>query len=229
MKGNGEKRSDAGFSATMVNQCPLQTILKSELDYVESPADYHARWRGEGVHAMAEVHGAYPGIIQEQRIRKTINVLGVDLSLSGKPDWWDTQLRHLDDWKSSKKCPTSPYDDHKRQLNIYSWLIHGGTWDSTGEVSTDLVESASIVYIDPDRSVTVPVDLWSDDAIESMLVRRLEPYVSYQMTGTLPAGIGVDGPEAWKRRYCPFRGTGRCCGDEGVSDGEVREATTESC
>lgn len=74
MTKSDKQREGAGYSATTLLQCPTLTILKDTHDYAESPANYHARWRGTGVHAMAEVGGPYEGVIQERRIRKPIRI-----------------------------------------------------------------------------------------------------------------------------------------------------------
>ena len=213
MAKNTEKRSSAGISATTILQCPRQTIMKEEIDYYEAPSEYHARWRGTGVHAMAEADGPYPGVIQEIRIRKTITVDGIDIEITGQPDWYDTTSNHLDDWKSTGKCPTKPYDDHKAQVNIYAWLIDGGTWDN-GEKSDTIVESASIVYIDPSRSLIHPIDLWSSGATDAFIRRKIEPLVRHRKHGVYPTVADLASSDKWKIRYCPFSGTGHCCGDE---------------
>jgi hypothetical protein len=222
MRSNEGNREGAGLSATMILQCPMQTILKETEDYYESPADYHARWRGTGVHAMAEVDGPYEDVIQEERIRKNVTVLGETITVSGKPDWFDTRHNHLDDWKSTKKCPSAPYDDHIAQINIYAWLIDGGSWDKRGKLS-NTVESASIVYIDPDRSVIREVELWTTEATEAMIVRKIEPLVLYRRDGILPDGIGPSGSDSWKRRFCTFKGTGKCCADRETTNGNEAE------
>lgn len=224
MRGNEGKRNGTGLSATTILQCPVQTILKADVDYFESPADYHARWRGTGVHAMAEVGGPYDGVVQERRIRKTVDVLGEPIEITGQPDWYDERFKHLDDWKSSKKCPAAPYDDHVAQVNIYAWLIDGGVWD-TGELSSGYVESASIVYIDPDRSVIRPVELWTTEATEALIIRLVEPIVRYRKDGTIPVGILPGAKDSWKRKFCPFKGTGRCCADRETMDHGNEEVT----
>jgi hypothetical protein len=232
MAKNEGSRVGAGWSATTILQCPLQTILKEEEDYYESPADYHARWRGTGVHAMAEVGGPYEGVIQGRRIRKFVYVGDEPVMVTGKPDWFDARYNHLDDWKSTKKCPSAPYDDHIAQVNIYAWLIDGGMWDGGADSygvpfpqfkSTDVVETASIIYIDPDRSVIRAVELWTTEATEAMIQRKLEPLVRYRQTGELPAGIRDSGPDSWKRRFCPFKGTGKCCADREATNGNGTE------
>lgn len=212
MAKNGEKRANAGLSATTILDCPVQAILKETNDYHEAPSEYHARWRGIGVHAMAEHDGPYDGIRQETRIRKTLLVGDTEVEISGQPDWFDEELLHLDDWKSSKACPASPYEDHRSQVNIYAWLIDGGTWDN-GEISDKVVQSASIVYIDPERSVIHDVELWSTEAIEAFLIRRIEPIVSFRKTGKMPE-FTLPKQDAWKKRFCLFRGTGQCCADK---------------
>jgi hypothetical protein len=212
MAKNEASREGAGWSATTILGCARQNVLKLTEPYHESPAEYHARWRGEGVHLMAEQHGPYDGVVQEVRISKSIDVDGELFTITGKPDWYDVVNRHLDDWKSTKVCPKVVYDDHKYQVNIYAWLIDGGTW-STGEISDVTPDTASIIYIDPSRSVTLEVELWSTDAVEALIRRKLAPVKRYQDTGELPEGVADKGPEAWRHRFCPFRGTGKCCGD----------------
>lgn len=211
MSKNKEKRKGAGLSATIILKCPTQMIVEQDVDFFESPAEYHARWRGIGVHAMAEADGPYDGVIQETRIRKSINVDGTEIEITGQPDWFDTNTNHLDDWKSTSVCPSKPYDDHEKQLNIYAWLIDGGVWDG-GEISDYVVDTASIVYIDPKRSVIHPVVLWRSDVVEDMIRQRLSHYVHYLNTGEiLPYELRPE--KVWKKRFCTFRGTGRCCSD----------------
>lgn len=198
----------------MLNACARQVIYKIEQDYVEAPAEYHARWRGEGVHAMAEHGGPFPGVIQERRIRKQF-VLddGFVFDITGQPDWWDVDHRHISDWKSTKVAPNEPYEDHDRQVNVYAWLLDGGTWDDTGEVNTVTALTADITYIDPMRSRIIPIPLWTDDAITRMLQRKLQPFADHRRSGTVPEAIPFGSEEFWKTRYCPFFGTESCCGD----------------
>ena len=217
MAKNEGGRSNAGISATTISQCPRLTILKSDEDFFEAPSEYHARWRGTGVHAMAEKDGPYDGVIQELRIRKTITILGMEVTISGQPDWYDTIYHHLDDWKSTAQCPLKVYPDHQLQVNIYAWLIDGGVWDN-GEPSNDIVETASIVYIDPKRSVSLDVDLWSSEAVEKEIVKRMEPVIAYRLGGELPGPQYLSKKDGWRKKFCPFSGSGLCC-----SDNEERE------
>lgn len=218
-----ESREGAGISATGLLGCPRQYCLQSTEPYYESPADYHARWRGTGVHAMAEAYGPYPGVIQERRIRLVIATPSGEAELTGKPDWFDANRGYLEDWKSTKKAPSKPYDDHEAQVNIYAMLIEEGIFDDmlnlvTGYTGPDgyafKVNEAAIRYIDADRSVAIPVTLWSEDYTRSFVERKMEPIVKFLKTGELPEGIAHDKDLAWKTKYCAFRGTGKCCGDQ---------------
>lgn len=214
MSTNDAKRTGIVYSPTIINSCPRQTILKRQHNYYETPADYYARWHGEGVHAMIEKHGPFPGVIQERRISKTFTDPETQQSVvvSGQPDWWDAPHRHLADWKKTKKAPSQPYDDHERQINIYAWLLDGGTWED-GTISEEGPLTAEIVYLEPGRTRIVPVLLWTPEATRRMMSRRMGQYLRYEESGEIPVGLDLDGPEAWKARYCPFRGTGQCCAD----------------
>lgn len=216
-----ESREGAGISATALLGCPRQYCLQTTEPYHESPADYHARWRGTGVHAMAESYGPYPGVIQERRIRLVVETPAGTAELTGKPDWYDANRAYLEDWKSTKKAPSAPYDDHIAQVNTYAHLIQNGAFDDgiresmpDREEATDFkVNSAAIRYVDPDRSVALPVELWHDSYTARFIRSRMTPLVHFLATDELPHGIATDAAQGWKTRYCVFRGTGMCCAD----------------
>lgn len=214
MATNDEKRAGISISPSILNACPRQVVLKGYEQYHEAPSDYYARWSGDGVHAMIERHGPYEGIIQEKRIKKMFfdPETGNNAFISGQMDWWDYEHRHLADWKKTNKAPTTPYDDHERQVNIYAWLLDGGVWED-GTVSEYGPETAEIIYLEPKRCRIVPVMLWSHEAVERMIASRLIPFVEHLRTKELPVGLDKDGPDYWKAQYCPFRGTGKCCAD----------------
>jgi hypothetical protein len=216
-------REGAGISATALCGCPRQWCLAATTDYHESPADYHARWRGTGVHAMAEAYGPYPGVIQERRIRLAVSTPEGVGELTGKPDWYDADRKYVEDWKSTRTAPKAPYADHIAQVNIYAYLIEKGVYDpynDPGGMHDPLdayyplhVETAAIRYIDPDRAPCIPVELWSNDNIERFIRSKMAPLVRFQKTGELPTGYTAKSENWWKTRYCTHRGTGLCCGD----------------
>lgn len=218
MAGKEASREGAGISTTTLQDCPRKFCLAKTEPYFESPADYHARWRGTGVHAMALSYGPYPGVIQERRIRLVVATESGEAELTGTPDWYNAETQYLEDWKSTKVVPNAPYDDHKAQVNIYAMLIEDGKYDALDPVLPPWkprfkVKSAAIRYIDPDRSVAIPVDLWSEEYTRNYVRGKMEPLIKFQGTGELPEGIANDPESGWKSRFCIFRGTGKCCAD----------------
>ena len=78
---------------------------------------------------MAESYGPYPGVVQERRIRLTVETPVGVAELTGKPDWYDADRGYVEDWKSTATAPQRPYDDHIAQVNIYALLIENGRYD----------------------------------------------------------------------------------------------------
>lgn len=223
MAGKEQSRENTGISATSLLGCPRQYCLATTKPYYESPANYHARWRGTGTHAMATAYGPYPGVIQERRARLVVSTPAGEAELTGQPDWFNATTHYLEDWKSTVKVPDRVYDDHESQVNIYATLIENGGFDlveddQSGDEPYYLapyrVDTAAIRYIDPSRAVAMPVELWSNDVTMRFIISKMEPIVRFVNTGILPDGIANDKQQGWKSRYCPFRGSGLCCADK---------------
>jgi len=183
---------------------------------------------------MAESYGPYPGVVQERRIRLTVETPVGVAELTGKPDWYDADRGYVEDWKSTATAPQRPYDDHIAQVNIYAFLIEKGRYDPQDRPETCSddgyqpdpddpvktyaplkVHTAAIRYIDHARGPAIPVELWSQRAAEEFIVQHMTPLVRWQQTGELPIGYTRGDKGFWKSSYCPFRGTGKCCADRG--------------
>jgi hypothetical protein len=206
MRANTERRKGIGISSSVLSQCPRQYILQERNDYYESPSDYYPRWRGSFGHYAIEMGGPYPPeILMERRFYRNISVDGVAFELSGQPDWYDSERRHLSDHKFVGYRPKELRPDHDKQINVYSWLLDGASLP---------VDTASVVYMDAKGEVEFDVPLWSTEAVEGYIIRSLRPHIEYAQTGNL-AGVGIaDTPDEWKAKYCPFRhdcNKGRCC------------------
>lgn len=208
MQKNQESRQGVGYSSSVLNGCPRQHILKQNVDYWESPKDFYARWRGSWGHHAVDMTGPYPGIVQEVRFRRNVTVDGVTFDVSGKPDWIDPEEQEIQDHKTIAFIPKAPYDDHKRQINIYAWLVETGECDQPG-IGPYLISRARMHYLAGKNEAFMDVDLWSHDAVEEYVVNRLRPFAAHVLNGTLPGKLGES--EKWKAAYCPFKGSGKCC------------------
>lgn len=224
MQLNSTRRKGIGISSSVLSMCPRQYVLGEANDYYEDPAAYYPKWRGAFGHYAIEMGGPYPGIAQEVRFYRTVNVLGLDFEISGQPDWVDVEHRHIDDSKFVGFRPKEPYKDHEAQINVYHWLMIGGYVKGDyiaypGDYQNPIPENwearaASITYRDTKGEAQYPIGLWSMDAVESYVRRRLEPHARYIKTGNLALLKIEDDVDFWKAKYCPFqdpRNPGRCC------------------
>lgn len=138
-----------------------------------------ASWRGTILHEeMARAVGG--GAIEE---RLEVEIMG--WTLSGQPDHADEVLSQENDTLRDYKFLAmasgfgGPKDEHKRQLNIYRWLI----WRSTGRVINRLV--LNYLYQDwklseslrrmsyPSQHEEFVVPCWSFEEVEEYIKTRL--------------------------------------------------------
>jgi hypothetical protein len=210
MSKESEKRDGIGYSSSTLSQCPRQHVLAARNDYYESPDDYYPRWMGTLGHLAVEASGPYVGISQEVRYHATVSVDGLDVAISGQPDWYDTQAKELDDYKYTAYPPREPRPEHEAQLNVYAWLLENNGLD---------VDTARVIYLHPKnrqtgkRQTTYDVSLWSPEAVERYITAKLLPHVTYLRDGNL-VRLGLPPEDAWKAQFCPFRHScnpGRCC------------------
>lgn len=214
MASNSEERKDAGLSTTMIlDTCPRRVILQQEHDYFESPMDYWARFRGTIGHLMMEEYDeGGEGIVQEVRFSKKIEVLGQEVELTGKMDHVDTKNKVILDYKSVGSINTKPInqgeakEDHTLQLNIYRWLLDGGTRMDTGEEVHYDIERGAIIYFDMKGIRKVGAPLMDLEEVEALIAERLEPFVLYKQTKVLPDMITLEsGKPHWLCQVCPVR------------------------
>ena len=84
--------------------------------------------------------------------------------------------------------PPRPYGSHTAQINIYAWLVADHV----------AVRSAEVVYLDMERMVRVPVELWDPERTEAMVGERLAPLAAAE----LPPALADDAPGKWRCKYC---------------------------
>lgn len=213
MSKNQEERKDAGLSATALLDCARKVILSQEEEFYEKPSAYHARFRGTLTHLLIEEYGSgLEGVVQEQRVRKSLDVDGLQVEITGKPDWIDVNRKLIVDYKSCVSLNRKPInagkpkDGHESQVNIYRWLVAGGINMVTNEVVDYDIELGGILYISMEGSRKVPVRIWSLDETEEFLRDRLRPHLEYKQTKRLPPILSNEkGERSYLCNYCALR------------------------
>jgi hypothetical protein len=205
MQNNAERRAGIGISSSVLALCPRQHVLQERNDYYEDPEKYYQRWRGSFGHYAIEMGGPYPGVVQEVRFYRTMEVDGVSFTISGQPDWIDTTRRRLEDHKFVGWPPKELKPDHEAQVNVYKWLIEDQGYE---------VDSAAVNYLHTKGYIQFEVPLWTTPAVEGYIRRKLVPHARYIKTGNLSLLKIEDEQDKWKGQYCPFQldgNPGRCC------------------
>lgn len=242
MKNNAKRRRGIGISSSVLGMCPRQHVLQERNDYYEDPNSFYQRWRGSFGHYAIEMGGPYPGVVQELRFYREVEVDGVNFEVSGQPDWIDIPRRHLDDHKFVGWPPSEVKPDHEAQINVYKWIIEGGYTgreihtggftpprifkDRPGDGDNPLlpgftIQTAGINYLHTRGYVHFDVPLWTTEAVERYVRRRLAPHAAYIKTGNLALLKIEDEADKWKAKYCPFRNPlnpGRCCMESEVAE-----------
>lgn len=216
MTQNKVERKDAGLSATMLLDCPRRIILQQEEDYQERPSAFWARLRGTLAHLLVERYGEGIGNnIAEVRFRKSIEVDDDVIEISGKPDLILLDHNVIVDYKSNKDVDDDfqpmkngkAKHEHIEQVNIYRWLLAGGTNTETGETVNVEIEKGEIHYFDLMRWLApIEVPIWPLEQTEAMIRKHALPLVRYRKEGKLPAML----TDFWGDRhafcsFCPVR------------------------
>lgn len=216
MTQNAVERKDAGLSATMLLDCPRRVILQQEDDYVERPSAYWPRLRGTLGHLLVERYGTDIGpAIAEVRFTRTLTVDEQEITITGKPDMVLLNHKLIIDYKSNKNVDDDyqpmkagkAKPEHVEQVNIYRWLLAGGTNMDTGEVTSIEIDHAEIHYFDLMRWMApIKVPIWPLAQVEAFLRTKARPLVQYRQNGTLPPIL----TDFWGDRhlfcaYCPVR------------------------
>lgn len=216
MTRNKIERKDAGISATMLLDCPRRVILQQEHDYVEAPSAYWPRLRGTLAHLLVEQYsdGLEPKIA-EIRFKKTITIEGLDFEITGKPDMILPDRKLIIDYKSNKDVDDQyqpmvkgkAKTEHVEQVNIYRWLLAGGTNMDTGETVDIEIDKGEIHYFDLMRwKEPIEVPIWPLDEIDLFLVKRIKPLLEYRLKGQMPPKMtDFFGDRHTWCSFCPLR------------------------
>lgn len=163
--------------------CAKRVQWQRDHPYWMDPRDAYAMFRGQIGHAIIERHHGDEILLSEERLNTEFD----GVTLTGKPDAvLDTERRHLDDYKTTRFIPKSPYDHHIAQLNLYAWLLH--------QAKNLVIGTASIVYLDMAGVARLPAPVWPLSETEAYLRERITLWK--QNTAT---------PVAYECKSCPLK------------------------
>lgn len=144
-----------------------------------------------------------PVLIAEQRFRRTVELDGNEVAVSGQVDMYWPDLGVIADHKdkvyASKKDP--PQASHVWQMSIYAWIIAGDP-TNTYPVPT----KGGIYYQDGKNPVLKRFDLYPLDQVEAFVVGRLREFVGYG-NGVYPDPVRDEDEVKFFCTYCPVRAT----------------------
>lgn len=197
MKNNLVTRANAGWSASTLLSCPRAVALLDTYDYYEP---LHVGWnkaRGTYLHTMLESEMVpNDNIIAEVRVEKYYDGLkGYDpVRITGKPDKVYKKEGVIIDYKSKYRLPTKPDPMHEAQMNIYAWLLDGGTLlhdDGRVEPVNVKIVRGGMLYITwntPEGSQFLKqgYPIWEPAQMNDFLQKRIKPLADWKKTGVLP-------------------------------------------
>jgi len=130
------------FSVTKLISPPQRTWLKTLGEEIRSPYSMFAALMGTAMHSVIETHAdPAQGEIAEQRYYRTINVDGVDVSVSGQVDFIENGC--VSDWKLTSGVQDQAKPDHVKQLQMNGRLA---------ELNGIEVRNVSVIYVQKDWS-----------------------------------------------------------------------------
>ena len=173
---------NGSIRVTHLLACAQRTQYQRDHPYWMDPRDGYNLFRGQIGHAVIERHHGAEILLSEERLRAVLD----GVTITGQPDAVvDTERRHLDDYKTTKRIPKEPYEHHVAQLNIYAWLLRRAK-------KLD-VETASVVYLDMGGVARLPAPIWSLAETETYLRERLALWKA-----------GAPTPAAYECKSCPL-------------------------
>jgi hypothetical protein len=135
-------------------------------------------------------------IIAEVRVEKYFNDLdGYEpVRITGKPDKVYKKEGVIIDYKSKYRLPTKPDPMHEAQMNVYAWLLDGGTLlhnDGTKEAVNVKIVRGGMLYItwntpEGEQFLKLGYPIWEESKINSFLTQRIKPLAEWKKTGVLP-------------------------------------------
>ena len=195
MKNNMATRANAGWSASTLLSCPRAVALLDTYDYYEPLKTGWNKARGTYLHTMLESEMVpSDNIIAEVRIEKYYDGFDPPIRITGKPDKVYRNEGIIIDYKSKYRLPTKPDPMHEAQMNVYAWLLNGGTMlhdDGRKEPVNIKIVRGGMLYItwntaEDSQFLKIGYPIWDELQMNAFLHSRIEPLAKWKETGVLP-------------------------------------------
>ena len=173
---------NGALRVTQLLGCAKRVQWQRDHPYPMDPRDGYNLFRGQIGHAIVERYHGAEILLSEERLSAEID----GVTVTGQPDAVvDTESRHLDDYKTTKRIPREPYEHHIEQLNIYAWLLK--------RAKGIKIKTAAIVYLDMGGVARLAAPVWSRRKTEKFLRERIAAWQT-----------GATTPSAWECKSCPL-------------------------
>ncbi|MEM5852994.1 MAG: PD-(D/E)XK nuclease family protein [Candidatus Aenigmatarchaeota archaeon] len=180
---------------TDLTSCIRSAVLKKLYPYTESIDDLLWRVRGKVFHRMLEMEKV-PNVLAEYPFQITFKFKKHKFKLVGVCDEYYPDQQLIVDYKSTLQVPSTPYSNHKWQLNFYRYMA---------KKQLGIDTKLRIVYMDAYQVKQLEVQALPFPEIEQELESRLRSYVL-----VLDYLKNFDGEEFlilefphWYCQYCP--------------------------
>jgi CRISPR/Cas system-associated exonuclease Cas4 (RecB family) len=156
---------------------------------LETPGAYWARLRGTIFHHALE--GMGDGHV-ERRLVAFVYDAEVAAFVSGRIDGYDPETGVLHDYKTTRCLPTRVSEHHRRQVELYAWLLHRNGFGLPTHIRILYISMANV------KSFDVPVPTPDQlDALETDLLDHIHRLLAAEPPEAMPR-------EPWECKYCAF-------------------------
>lgn len=201
---NAKLRAGAGFSASVILSCPRAYAMEQTFDLYEPVESGYHKFRGTLIHAMFEADpDPPPHVIMERRIERWVDVDGVSVRITGKPDYIDPDQRAIIDFKSKHLLPKKPDAQHEAQINIYRYLVGDGVFCDTKEPCQIDIRVLGIHYVTFHTKkgmiwLKMRYPVWENEDTLLLIQKRLRPLTAWKEHGTIPVCDPFTPAKYWK-------------------------------
>lgn len=177
--------------------CSRKARIGSDMEFYEDLGSLYNMGRGTAIHECLYFEEPLVDEIMEKRFfRKT----AYGVYLTGKPDCIQPKLKKLSDYK----CPLHPSKTatfyHKKQLNIYRWMLA----DPQDETPIK-IDHLQVIQLPPyGPPIRMGVDVWNEREAEGYIGAMVRAYLTKPLP-PIPSWIG-----SWACDKCPKLIKERC-------------------
>ncbi|MBI1299532.1 Dna2/Cas4 domain-containing protein [bacterium] len=162
--------------------------LRSERK-LETPGEHWARLRGTIFHHALERMG--DGHV-ERRLVAFLYDADVAAFITGRIDGYDPEQGTLHDYKTTRRLPTRVSDHHRRQVELYAWLLTRNDFPLPTAIRILYISMAKV------KSFDVPVPSPDQlDALEAELLDQIRRLLHVEPPEAIPR-------EPWECKYCTY-------------------------